>query len=71
MKKNPIGVLLALALTGAYAETYGTGSSARATINQVYFTVQTAPVPEPETYAMLLAGLGILGAVARRRSCPL
>jgi hypothetical protein len=25
------------------------------------------PVPEPETYAMLIAGLGILGAVARRR----
>lgn len=24
-------------------------------------------VPEPETYAMLLAGLGLLGAVARRR----
>lgn len=27
-----------------------------------------APVPEPETYAMLLAGLGIIGAVARRRA---
>lgn len=26
-----------------------------------------APVPEPETYAMLMAGLGLLGAVARRR----
>jgi len=25
------------------------------------------PVPEPETYAMLLAGLGLLGFVARRR----
>ncbi|MBT3069158.1 SdiA-regulated domain-containing protein [Rhodoferax sp. U11-2br] len=29
--------------------------------------VLTAPVPEPETFAMLLAGLGVLGAVARRR----
>lgn len=29
--------------------------------------VLTAPVPEPETYAMLLAGLGLMGAVARRR----
>ena len=29
--------------------------------------VLTAPVPEPETYAMLLAGLGLLGVVARRR----
>ncbi|MDE2442461.1 MAG: PEP-CTERM sorting domain-containing protein [Betaproteobacteria bacterium] len=27
----------------------------------------SAPVPEPETYAMLLAGLGALGFVARRR----
>jgi hypothetical protein len=26
-----------------------------------------APVPEPETWAMLLAGLGIVGAVTRRR----
>jgi hypothetical protein len=26
-----------------------------------------AVVPEPETYAMLLAGLGLMGAVARRR----
>lgn len=26
-----------------------------------------ATVPEPETYAMLLAGLGLIGAIARRR----
>lgn len=29
--------------------------------------VQISAVPEPETYAMLLAGLGLVGAVARRR----
>lgn len=34
-------------------------------IDNVRFTI--APVPEPEAYAMFLAGLGILGAVARRR----
>jgi hypothetical protein len=28
----------------------------------------TTPVPEPETYAMLLAGLGLMGFVARRRT---
>ena len=26
-----------------------------------------SPIPEPETYAMLLAGLGLLGFIARRR----
>jgi hypothetical protein len=28
----------------------------------------TLAVPEPETYAMLLAGLGLIGTIARRRS---
>ena len=31
------------------------------------FALVNSPVPEPETYAMLLAGLGLMGAVARRR----
>jgi len=30
-------------------------------------TIMISAVPEPETYAMLLAGLGLLGAVARRK----
>jgi hypothetical protein len=29
-----------------------------------------APVPEPETYALMLAGLGLVGFAARRRSIP-
>jgi hypothetical protein len=40
--------------TGAYSITLTTASG-------------VAPVPEPETYAMMLAGLGLLGVVARRR----
>jgi hypothetical protein len=28
---------------------------------------QAAPIPEPETYAMMLAGLGLLGLVRRRK----
>lgn len=28
---------------------------------------EVTPVPEPETYAMMLAGLGLLGLIARRR----
>ena len=39
--------------------------------NQYGFVIEritvTTAVPEPETYAMLLAGIGLLGAVARRR----
>lgn len=31
-------------------------------------TLSVSPVPEPETYAMLLVGLGLLGFAARRRS---
>ncbi|MBN9127868.1 MAG: CHRD domain-containing protein [Nitrosospira sp.] len=30
--------------------------------------LHAAPIPEPETYAMLLAGLGLIGAIARRRN---
>ncbi len=32
-----------------------------------YLTSVAAPIPEPETYAMMLAGLGLMGYVARRR----
>lgn len=34
----------------------------------IYAGEITAAIPEPETYAMLLAGLGLMGAVVRRRS---
>lgn len=36
-------------------------------IDSVKLGPATAPVPEPQTYAMLLAGLGLLGAAARKR----
>jgi hypothetical protein len=32
--------------------------------------VTITPVPEPQTYALLVAGLGMLGAVSRRRRRP-
>lgn len=38
----------------------GTGTDAS-------YSLTLAPVPEPETYAMLLAGLGLMGTIARRR----
>ena len=42
----------------------GTGSGHTLNVDDLKITVS---VPEPETYAMLLAGLGVMGAVARRR----
>ena len=33
----------------------------------VFSISPTAPIPEPETYALMLAGLAVVGAAARRR----
>ena len=41
----------------------GLANTSRGQVTQFDVT----PVPEPETYAMMLAGLGLLGFVARRR----
>lgn len=38
--------------------------------NKLEVNLLAAPVPEPETYAMLLAGLSALGWLARRRRTP-
>ncbi|MBK6854893.1 MAG: PEP-CTERM sorting domain-containing protein [Burkholderiales bacterium] len=45
----------------------GTGGSFNAATTYNVGTLPSAPVPEPETYAMLLAGLGALGFMGRRR----
>lgn len=34
------------------------------------FSLVAQPVPEPETYAMMLVGLGLVGAMVRRRNRP-
>lgn len=48
-------------LTHHYTVTASGAGNANSSINLV------SAVPEPETYAMLLAGLGLMGFVARRR----
>ncbi len=39
-------------------------------INMAYTANITAAVPEPETYGMLLAGLGLIGFAVRRKAKP-
>ena len=41
------------------------GPNTKGAQSVVYFT--TSPVPEPKTYAMLLAGLGLVGFIAHRQ----
>lgn len=56
--------------TYAYYDAYytsGDASYASMSVLNPTLTIYTAPVPEPETYAMLLAGLIGVGAIARRR----
>lgn len=56
-------------LTDAGGIVTGTGSDHGATWSfSVSASAATTPVPEPDTYAVFLAGLWLVGFVARRRS---
>ncbi|MFZ4479285.1 MAG: PEP-CTERM sorting domain-containing protein [Rhodoferax sp.] len=59
---SAFGTASVLTFTGTPTITSQSGSTQNFTFNAT-----VAAVPEPETYAMLLAGLGLLGAVARRK----
>jgi hypothetical protein len=71
------GLTLSLGNLGAGAHTvefFASGNGWQAGLDEswgidnVLVTGDVAnPVPEPETYALMLAGLGVVGAVARRR----
>lgn len=43
------------------------GIASSANVYVISFDTPTAPVPEPETYGMMMAGLGLIGFIARRR----
>lgn len=67
----PIGSFNSISLSNAHLDLSASGgvfSTINVTPqNKLEFSFTAAPVPEPETYAMLLAGLGMVGAIARRR----
>jgi hypothetical protein len=50
-----------------FASATGLGSFAFARQDTASFAVSVTAVPEPENYAMLLAGLGVVGVTVRRR----
>ena len=58
------GVLSLLATVGPSG---GFGAISAQPQNTLSFGFVAAPVPEPESYAMLLAGLAVVGTMARRR----
>jgi hypothetical protein len=65
---------LKVGTTGATSATYvGSGNFNRSLPTEidtravVTYNYVAAPVPEPETYAMMLAGLGLMGFVLRKR----
>lgn len=64
---NGGGMMGAVCMTGTSEAGYGAlGTMSGYPVSQV-ITLATPPVPEPESYAMLLAGLGLVGSIVRRR----
>jgi hypothetical protein len=60
----PTAGSLIVKVWGIAAPGLSTGSAISASYGG---SMAVSPVPEPETYAMMLAGLGLVGFMARRR----
>lgn len=64
----PGGMMGAVCMTGTSLAGYGaTGTMSGYPFSQTITAVPSVPVPEPEAYVLLLAGLGLVGWAARRR----
>jgi hypothetical protein len=53
--------------SGVYSGVFSTAADVTSDGIGTFLYRPTAPIPEPETYAMMLAGLGLLGSLVRRR----
>jgi len=53
--------------SNGFLDSYTVNSWGSISISPHVSTPIAAPVPEPETYAMLMAGMGVLGAMSRRQ----
>lgn len=66
------GSFNSLSVSNAVLELYAEGGIFASIIaqpqNVLEFSFTAAPVPEPETWALLMTGLGLVGYAARRRS---
>jgi hypothetical protein len=49
------------------SDSYG-GSLDNVSLTKITLDPNIPPVPEPESYAMLIAGLGLMATIARRRN---
>ena len=63
----PTGSMLSLGQTFDLVIGYNDSGLAHDDWDDFVVGINFAPIPEPETYALMLAGLGVMGFVARRR----
>ncbi len=64
----PGGMMGAVCMTGTSEAGYGAvGTMSGYPVSQVITLASVVAVPEADTYAMLMAGLGVMGYIARRR----
>jgi hypothetical protein len=69
-KQNPVYVTVPLAensFTGAVVHVQGINATSFGSETSAWYLSTVTPVPEPHEWAMLLAGLGMVGVMAKRR----